>query len=487
MKLSLFILKHALAHYSPRIQCARTSIPIEELRLYNADAHIPQNTESHILYAGTSDAFFQDGSNLVVCKNDSDYLFLNTDNITAVFNDILKTFANYSRWSETCAQNIQSGCTLSQLLNLGEAMLHRPIIIVDSSQYLIAQSSSAAQMPFEDIWKNNDGLQSAPADILMQFNQAHQDSFYKKSVFLLPADFFPHPSCCRHIFLDDERMATLIVLLDEECPPDHLPHLLELFAAHAASWIQSNISEDSSYHFVSFFARSLDGNENALAPLLHRLTLFGWKENCQKQIYVITALSEQFHFDAHLSRMLSDDSSGVYAIPYQKRIVVLLNCDLIKPEDFVKRLIFLMEKNNYYGAASFPFQDVCHIAEAYHQVLSALSQASPKKGRLFYCRDNAVKYITDIVNKHTSGNILHPVPALIRSYDKTYHTAFYDTLFCFLKNERNHQKTASELYIHRNTLFMRLSKIQTLWQLNLEDAQERFYLLYSFYHTLYHL
>lgn len=79
------------------------------------------------------------------------------------------------------------------------------------------------------------------------------------------------------------------------------------------------------------------------------------------------------------------------------------------------------------------------------------------------------------------------LPALtaIKEHDRQYKTEYYRTLFCFLRNERRHRPTAEELFIHRNTLFQRLERLQALWPLDLDDNEERFYLLFSFYQDQY--
>ena len=64
-------------------------------------------------------------------------------------------------------------------------------------------------------------------------------------------------------------------------------------------------------------------------------------------------------------------------------------------------------------------------------------------------------------------------------------TEYGKTLFMFLRCERNHTLTASHLFIHRNTLFLRLRNIQEIWHPDLEHEENRFLLLYTFYHLHY--
>ena len=96
-----------------------------------------------------------------------------------------------------------------------------------------------------------------------------------------------------------------------------------------------------------------------------------------------------------------------------------------------------------------------------------------------------MQYITSIVRESSSLDLIHPIVNKIKQFDQQHHTDYYETLFTYLKNERNHQITSQELFIHRNTLFKRLKKIEELWPLDYENADLRFYLLYSFYQDHY--
>lgn len=73
-------------------------------------------------------------------------------------------------------------------------------------------------------------------------------------------------------------------------------------------------------------------------------------------------------------------------------------------------------------------------------------------------------------------------PALItlHHYDAHHKSGLYETLRLYLENERNLVKTAKALGIHRSTLIYRLSRIQELAPVDLDDAKTRTYLKLSF-------
>jgi len=65
-------------------------------------------------------------------------------------------------------------------------------------------------------------------------------------------------------------------------------------------------------------------------------------------------------------------------------------------------------------------------------------------------------------------------------YDNKNGTDLLDTLEIYLTEDRNLRKTSEELYIHRNTLKYRISRIQEILQINLEGVNECFNLRLAF-------
>ena len=109
-------------------------------------------------------------------------------------------------------------------------------------------------------------------------------------------------------------------------------------------------------------------------------------------------------------------------------------------------------------------------------LIGALTAGSLNPARLA-----AVPYIIHTLNAHMTPDIRHPALRTLSDYDKKHHTDYLHTLKIFLENERSPLKTAAQLHIHRNTLTQRLIRLHEDFGLNLDDANERFYLLISFY------
>lgn len=479
--LSLWILKDWLEEFSPVIQCKNERTEIAGTRLYQPDMQIKDD----LLYLGTSDDFFRDGDRRIVCRHRSDFMRLETCDLWAVSNRIQDAFAFYADWYENCMHAISAGYSLPVLLKRASEVFPTPIIIVNAAQILVAQSADLAEVIAPEDWNNVVENYSLPEEKLKQFNQVYKDTFYIKGVMSIPPGFFPTKSYCVHILVNEERLGTVILKAPGKDHTKGTLHLLELFATLVQKWIQSDEENAADFRLTSNFAYVLEGKPGALSALRRQLSLFEWATDSKKQLFVVATPKGRVPFDIRISRKLAEENLGIFALIYQGRLVFLCNLDVLNYEELVQNLCSIMAENNCFGASSIPFTQLDQLATSYHQVLTAVEHSPQVSGQLYRCQDSAMRMITNIVDKAISSALIHPAIPAIKAHDLVHKTDYCRTLHCFLKNERRHQQTAEELFIHRNTLFLRLEKIHELWPLDLSDPEERFYLLFSFYQELY--
>jgi len=96
--------------------------------------------------------------------------------------------------------------------------------------------------------------------------------------------------------------------------------------------------------------------------------------------------------------------------------------------------------------------------------------------------DHAFYYfLNKLAGDRTFGTeLIHPGLSRLRRYDEHHGTDFYNTLYQYLRCERNVVATARALFIHRNSMIYRLQRIQQLLELDLDDVNVRLYLLLSY-------
>ena len=148
MDLSLAMIANRLEKFEPEIFGNKHETTIKYVRIFSSGT----KTAVQTMDIGTSHQFFNDGSQRIVCKYGRDYFILNTENKELIINEVLEVFKFYTCWSERLTQLIKGGCTLTELLDASFDAILNPLMILDSSDYMIAVSTHYLNVPVDDLW-----------------------------------------------------------------------------------------------------------------------------------------------------------------------------------------------------------------------------------------------------------------------------------------------------------------------------------------------
>lgn len=94
----------------------------------------------------------------------------------------------------------------------------------------------------------------------------------------------------------------------------------------------------------------------------------------------------------------------------------------------------------------------------------------------------ALEHMLDsAVGAFNMEDVIHPSLITLMNYDREQNTEFCKTLRVFIKCNYNVLQASSELFIHRSTFSVRIKRIESLCQIDLDDEQTRLHILMSFY------
>lgn len=196
--------------------------------------------------------------------------------------------------------------------------------------------------------------------------------------------------------------------------------------------------------------------------------------------YIISQLEQVFPFSN-----ITVYRGEILALVRKSRNTGRLNFDR-------EQLYQLLACYNGYAAIGNYSKFLTSLPPIYHQTRSiidiALSMREDPNERVFYYEDYAVYFTVELCARAGqdllgSRNLVYLcTPALIAlvRYDGKYGTDFCSVLHTYLKNDRNTSATASELYIHRNTMLYKLKRIEEIMGESLDDPMLRERLLFSF-------
>ncbi len=181
-----------------------------------------------------------------------------------------------------------------------------------------------------------------------------------------------------------------------------------------------------------------------------------------------------YAFTSKLRLLFGKDS----IVSYENSIVVLYDDDQIPLFDSISRDAFetLLEEYGCKANISAPFDHLHQTRRHYMQTKMCATIRN-----MLHLDKTIVDYQTEVAEYHmifnysrvqNLDNLLHPAVFMLRALDRENGTDRLDTLFAYTDHLCNLRTTASDLYLHYNTLKYRIDKIAALTNINFEDPSE---------------
>ena len=148
-------------------------------------------------------------------------------------------------------------------------------------------------------------------------------------------------------------------------------------------------------------------------------------------------------------------------------------------EPLYQKLSDLLEAQGMKCGTSNLFRRFSSLRDHYLQALKTLSLGKRTIG-INHFREHYFDYLLSFLTREqaismVSSDVLH-----LLHLQKDYQFPLTETLNTYLDCNCNLQMTAEKLYIHKNTALYRVNHIKELLHADLEDAQLRMQLLFSF-------
>ncbi|GFN23726.1 PucR family transcriptional regulator [Thermanaeromonas sp. C210] len=149
---------------------------------------------------------------------------------------------------------------------------------------------------------------------------------------------------------------------------------------------------------------------------------------------------------------------------YENSIIAVLRENDYSLDDsaFLKELDELLSRIGIKCGISLKFYNFLNLKYPYIQSKIALTEGTKKDPHRwrYYFRDYYIDHILRSLDKSTSlKSLCHPLVLKLKEYDEKNNTEYVRCLYTYLQNGLNISQTAKKLFIHRNTLTYRLSRI----------------------------
>lgn len=403
------------------------------------------------------------------------------------FNQLSLIFRYYQEMDHRMTDNLINSGALQELISLGEAMFHNMILLLDASFTLLFESRKSNPLD----WDYTGFLQgpTLPSEAIEQIwiNPEYKNRAENQGLFFISSEVLN----CNTLFIQiqrDQLIFYVAVLETEQVISNAHKQLLVTFAEYIFLSLRNRrFSNTKTMQFEYFLERMLVNEKIEQSEINRQLQVLQWRIHDR---YLCCVLEENLwnkntNDPFAICRMIDNRFPGSYSFYYNDRIICITNLAHSNTTRavFLEMLAPYVRDQLFHVGVSFEFTDFSALIHFYHQALAAMDLGKRKHPDewIYRFEKYALDYFTLYgISKMEPRYLCHPDLITLAQYDRDNNTDLLRTLEVYLSCGLNATETASEIFIHRNTLYQRLTKIESLIQGKLSNPTTRLYMQISF-------
>ncbi|WP_353893925.1 helix-turn-helix domain-containing protein [Proteinivorax hydrogeniformans] len=485
------------------------SLEVEDIRFITSKT---ETVESKILYLGTVSQFsssmlrFQKGNFLLVedvefssvpQSLEGNYILLGecTD-LLEVFNEI-KSMLSQNLQSMKNATNLLNTLIhsrgLKYIIKRSSEILNNPVILLDNSFRIIAYSK--VDKIEEEFWQENIKRGYCTFEFISEVKKidALKKAPLSADPFIVTCFASPNKKLVSKVIVDEKVVGFIVVLENQEKITEKSNEFLSLLSNVISQEINSNkeFSNMVGLMHENLLVDILEGRIEDHDIIEERIksSEIAIKDKFQVLVFNISKYKPSMYYRDNLKQGLSAIFKSIYPIFYKDYVVALLNFEHDEPMDSSteQRLKEFLKDNNLTVGVSQVFNSLIKLKDQYRKTLKALELGSQINSdeKLFYSEKFNFYVLLDFLATNNLSQdelkgFCHTAVQKIQKFDEDNDTQYSQTLYHFLLNNQNINKTANELFIHRNTMGYRLNKIREITSINFEDTETVFNIQMSY-------
>ena len=416
---------------------------------------------------------------------DVDYLCVKDNRFPVVFNAVQSVFSRYQAFDAAMKETLIQNAPPEQLCDIIAAFLGAPLIVFDDSLRIRYCSDDASGL-LE--WETDaySGRNVLPTEFLNQLNLVYMETAenFINGAVLLRDDRLPHNLICT---LDGKNDYILTVFETEKILTRNTLQIVSYCNDFILRSFEDSMGKSpASNCLASLISSMLGGTKYSTMDLENQLASVGWKTNDSCCCFVVLERyphPNSTYLNTFCLKVESQFKACVSFL-YNDKAVVVVNLDKsdCKPRDIPNRIGILIREGLLKAGISFKYWNFETTPIYYQQACSAYEMGALYNPSTwcYLFEDYALRYFMHYGSSRLPPrHLCHPALVELHRYDEANGTALRPTLEAYVRNNCNAVIAANKLFIHRNTFYQRLAKIQEILNLNLDNADVRLYLQMS--------
>lgn len=477
MRLSMWMLNDWLHKYHPEPKITGGEQVLRSARVLSNDTVI----EKQNVYLARASEFISGEEYRTICVHGKDMILLNTNDLNAVLNDIFDAFDFYNSWADEMSEDIQSGCSIQEMLDQSHPIFQQPIVIYDSGNELIGISSEYPKGSLDEEWDSLLENGTNTLGFLMNIQPILKEQRNFHGIHKFSMEGTPYSSVYRSLFHERSWIGRMILLETDHKLSEGETQLFDYFAQMVERWASLSDKAVQLREETAVFRDLIEDKNVAREEIDHKLQMAGWKREDRKQLIRIEIPLHRSEIARSVFLRIEKTFANAYVIYSQDVIFLLRNMEFPDERNLEEKLKLLLEQSDLCAVASYPFTDVYALSDHNEQCSLTYHYIPRQKGILYDCRDYALECIHSFIHTAVPAILQHPALQILQKQDADNSGELYQTLYIYLRNCCNMARTARILHLHRNSLLYRLNQIRELTGIDFDSEDCREHLLISYY------
>jgi len=395
-----------------------------------------------------------------------------------------------SQYSLRLLKTLSKELGLQALVDLGYEILGNPFTITDDSVKLLA-TTGETKVTDDPVWnelKMNNNFIFQTYSYYVR-NSLISEIAKNEAPFFWSDPYCKYPRLIGKIRINNRDVANMVVCAHnrdfKESDEELVSLLCDAFSIELQKTKYNHFSQGLMHQ--SLLYDLLEGKFEDERLIVERMKILGLK--FKRKLFVLNIdiqnLDKSRSTLPYLRDEIENKFSNAKAMVYNHNVVILASCEndrhfqeieLMALKEFIKT-------HNLQAGISRPFSKLADVKEHYLESFEAIKLGNRiNKEQHFYKYEDYL--IFDFINNYSHVEkckkfIHHSLIRLIE-YDKENSTDYVRSFYTYLCNFKNIKDSATILNIHRNTMFYRIEKIESLLNVDLNDGEVLFQLYLSY-------
>ena len=433
--------------------------------------------QSSLIVVGKADpAYFQ--------GTDVSYFTIDDNRFPLVMNAVLDVFRKYDALDNGLRDSILQGQSPETICDRVARELDSPVVVFDEASRIRFLSRDAEALLN---WETDSftGMRLVPTDFLNDISLVYTETKENASgsTVLLQDDRLPYNIITN---LGGTNGLNLLVFESRRKLTRGMLQLASYLNRYIALAFENSGKQDVHGGLATLISSMLDGKKYSSTELVNQLASVNWKVNDTCCCIVVYAPKNKqgAKYINNICLKLENQLKACVAFPYHGHAVAVVNLNKtdFNIQHIPNRIGILLREGLLKAVISFTYWNFETTPIYYQQACSAYDIGtlySPSHWCYLF-EDHALSYFMHYGSSRLPPrHLCHPALVHLYRYDLENGTDLLKTLEAYVGNNCNAVTAASKLFIHRNTFYQRLNKIQDMLNLDLENQDVRLYLQLS--------